>query len=174
MEKQCAQLRRLPALRKADELAKQLATATAISERRGKEVRSLDETVRRLELKLEARERASASLQREYDRLYAQFKAARNEPQAAQPAATTPPETHIEAQLRYKIREKDEEIERLQRRLKAAMVAEKKGQLERAEFAAERDRHAFDLDDWRARATRLQMDTEAAESRAAIAEQKLA
>merc|ERR1719506_473574 len=114
-----------------------------------------------------------ASLQREYDRLYAQFKAARNEPQAALPTATTPAETHIEAQLRHKLKEKDEEIERLQKRLKGAFVAEKKGQLERAEFAAERERHAFDLDDWRVRATRLQMDTEAAESRAAFAEQKL-
>merc|ERR1719235_2791202 len=173
LEKQCAQLRRLPALRKADELAKQLATASAISERRGKEVRRLEETVRRLELKLDARERASASLQREYDRLYAQFKAARNEPQAAQPTATTPNETHIEAQLRHKLKEKNEEIERLQKRLKALMVAEKKGQLERAEFSAERERHALDLDEYRQRATRLQMDTEAAEQRATMAEQKL-
>merc|ERR1719163_2238161 len=173
LEKQCAQLRRLPALRKADELAKQLEKASAISESRGKEVRRLDEAVRRLELKLDARERASASLQREYDRVYAQFKAARNEPQAAQPTATTPNETHIEAQLRHKLKEKDEEIERLQKRLKAAMVAEKKGQLERAEFAAERERHALDLDEYRVRATRLQIDTEVAESRAAFAEQKL-
>merc|ERR1719163_237569 len=173
LEKQCAQLRRLPALRKADELAKQLATATAISERRGKDVRRLEETEKKLLLKLDARERASASLQREYDRVYAQFKAARNEPQASQPAATTPAETHIEAQLRYKLKEKDEEIERLQKRLKAAMVAEKKGQLERAEFAAERERHALDLDEYRVRATRLQIDTEVAESRAAFAEQKL-
>merc|ERR1719387_2100757 len=91
----------------------------------------------------------------------------------AQPTVTTPAETHIEAQLRHKLKEKDDEIERLQKRMKGLMVAEKKGLLERTEFAAERERHVMDLDDWRQRATRLQMDTEAAESRAAIAEQKL-
>merc|ERR1719387_2744902 len=91
----------------------------------------------------------------------------------AQPTVTTPAETHIEAQLRHKLKEKDDEIERLQKRMKGLMVAEKKGLLERAEFAAERERHVLDLDDWRQRATKLQMDTEAAESRAAIAEQKL-
>jgi len=103
--------------------------------------------------------------------VYGQLRQVRSEPVVAAPEA--PPESHIEAQLRYKIDEKDAEIARLNKKVKAALIAEKKGLVQAASIDAERGRHQDELNELRDLSTRMETKAYNYELRAIDAENQL-
>lgn len=131
------------------------------SQRKQKENEKLQDAVKKLTLKLEKKEEDLSQMSKEYARVYEALKKqmmAKDERGGgdlggADSAEQLGRQPYVAEVLRKKVQEREEDIQRLNVKLRHFLIIEKKMAIQQKSFQDERERYEAELSDWRIKLT---------------------
>jgi len=118
-------------------------------------LRGKDEKIKRLTLQFEELKKNHQVTKQEHNRVYMELKKATTEQATTQAAGpdVAPVNAHLVEKWKEKLANREEEIGRLNQKMRNFLILEKKMDIQKRAFAEERSRYEFELNEWRTKLT---------------------
>lgn len=129
--------------------------------RKSKEIDKLQDAVKKLTLKLEKKEEDLVQMSKEYSRVYDALKKQMGKDERSSEAGGGGDEQlqrhpYVAEVLRKKLQEREEDVQRLNVKLRGFLIIEKKMVIQQKSFQDERERYEAELSEWRIKLTKAE------------------